>query len=118
MTPEELEQNFGSRVLSFVMAESEDKSRIWRERKASTIAHLKRAPREVKLLTLGDKLSNMRSTARDYMVIGDEIWQRFNEKHRESHRWYLDGILDGLQELKDSAQFQELKRLYHMVYEA
>lgn len=73
VTPEELEQNFGSRVLSFVMAESEDKSRTWRERKASTIAHLKRAPREVKLLTLGDKLSNMRSTARDYMVIGDEI---------------------------------------------
>ena len=65
VTPEELEQNFGSRVLSFVMAESEDKSRTWRERKASTIAHLKRAPREVKLLTLGDKLSNMRSTARD-----------------------------------------------------
>lgn len=59
VTPEELEQNFGSRVLSFVMAESEDKSRTWRERKASTIAHLKRAPREVKLLTLGDKLSNM-----------------------------------------------------------
>ena len=35
VTPEELEQNFGSRVLSFVMAESEDKSRTWRERKAS-----------------------------------------------------------------------------------
>ena len=109
VTPEELEQNFGSRVLSFVMAESEDKSRTWRERKASTIAHLKRAPREVKLLTLGDKLSNMRSTARDYMVIGDEIWQRFNEKHRECHQWYLEGIMDGLQELRELPPFQELE---------
>ena len=118
VTPEELGAAFGSRVLSFVQAESEDKSLSWKERKASTIAHLKQASYEVKILTLGDKLSNMRSTARDYMVIGDEIWQRFNEKHRESHRWYLDGILDGLQELKDSAQFQELKRLYHLVYEA
>ena len=70
-----------------VQEESEDKERTWRERKASTIEHLKQASREVKLLTLGDKLSNMRSTARDYMVIGDEIWQRFNEKNRESHRW-------------------------------
>jgi guanosine-3',5'-bis(diphosphate) 3'-pyrophosphohydrolase len=118
VTPEELEQNFGNRVLSFVMAESEDKSRTWRERKASTIAHLKRAPREVKLLTLGDKLSNMRSTARDYMVIGDEIWQRFNEKHRECHQWYLEGIMDGLQELRELPPFQELERLYHLVYES
>ena len=51
-------------------------------------------------------------------MIGDEIWQRFNEKHRESHRWYLEGILDGLEELRELAQFQELERLYHMVYEA
>ena len=117
VTPEELEQTFGGRILSLVQEESEDKERTWRERKASTIEHLKQASREVKLLTLGDKLSNMRSTARDYMVIGDEIWQRFNEKNRESHRWYLAGILDGLQDLKDLAAFQELERLYHLVYE-
>ena len=72
----------------------------------------------VKLLTLGDKLSNMRSTARDYMVIGDEIWQRFNEKHRECHQWYLEGIMDGLQELRELPPFQELERLYHLVYES
>ena len=117
MTPEELERTFGGRILSLVQEESEDKERTWRERKASTIEHLKQASREVKLLTLGDKLSNMRSTARDYMVIGDEIWQRFNEKNRESHRWYLAGILDGLQDLKDLAAFQELERLYQLVYE-
>ena len=116
-TPEELEQTFGGRILSLVQEESEDKERTWRERKASTIEHLKQASREVKLLTLGDKLSNMRSTARDYMVIGDEIWQRFNEKNRESHRWYLAGILDGLQDLRDLAAFQELERLYQLVYE-
>ena len=117
VTPEELERTFGGRILSLVQEESEDKERTWRERKASTIEHLKQASREVKLLTLGDKLSNMRSTARDYMVIGDEIWQRFNEKNRESHRWYLAGILDSLQDLKDLAAFQELERLYQLVYE-
>ena len=109
VTPEELERTFGGRILSLVQEESEDKERTWRERKASTIEHLKQASREVKLLTLGDKLSNMRSTARDYMVIGDE--------NRESHRWYLAGILDGLQDLKDLAAFQELERLYQLVYE-
>ena len=118
VTPEEIQGEFGARVLSLVQAESEDKSLTWKERKANTVAHLKRAPREVKLLTLGDKLSNMRSTARDYMVIGDEIWQRFNEKHRECHQWYLEGIMDGLQELRNLPPFQELERLYHLVYES
>lgn len=61
MTPEELERTFGGRILSLVQEESEDKERTWRERKASTIEHLKQASREVKLLTLGDKLSNMRA---------------------------------------------------------
>lgn len=117
VTPEEIQAEFGKRVLSFVEAESEDKSLSWKERKANTVAHVKQASREVKILTLGDKLSNMRSTARDYMVIGDEIWQRFHEKNRESHRWYLSGILDGLSDLKDCAQFQELQRLYHLVYD-
>ncbi len=117
VTPLELEQEFGKRVLSFVQAESEDKTRTWRERKGSTVARLKEAPLEIKMIALGDKLSNMRSTARDYMVIGDEIWKRFNEKNRESHRWYLEGILDGLKELQDTIPFQELKKLYHLVYE-
>ena len=115
---EELKMQFGSRVADLVLAESEDKSRTWKERKSATIEKLRSAGRAEKLICLGDKLSNMRSTARDYMVIGDEIWQRFNEKHRESHRWYLEGILDGLEELRELAQFQELERLYHMVYEA
>lgn len=117
VTPKELEQEFGKRVLSLVQAESEDKTLTWRERKGSTVAHLKEAPMEIKMIALGDKLSNMRSTARDYMVIGDEIWNRFNEKNRESHRWYLEGILDGLKELQDTIPFQELQQLYHLVYE-
>ena len=51
-------------------------------------------------------------------MIGDEIWQRFNEKHRECHQWYLEGIMDGLQELRELPPFQELERLYHLVYES
>ena len=117
VTFREIEGEFGRRVAELVAGETEDKSRSWRERKQATIDRLKGAGRDEKILALGDKLSNMRSTARDYMVIGDEIWQRFNEKNRESHRWYLAGILDGLQDLKDLAAFQELERLYQLVYE-
>lgn len=118
VTAEQLETEFGSRILSLVQQETEDKSLTWQERKAATIVHLTEAPRDVKILTLGDKLSNMRSTARDYMVEGEAIWQRFNEKRRECHQWYLEGILFGLQELADLPEYQELYKLYEFIYGA
>lgn len=114
--PEDIERAFGSRVRALVEAETEDKSRGWRERKQATICHLKTADREMKILALGDKLSNMRSTARDYLVIGDAVWDRFHEKHKEGHRWYLEGILDGLRDLQETMAYQELQSLYRLVY--
>ena len=85
VTREELEQAFGPRVAWLVMDESEDKRKTWQERKGYTVRHLMTASREIKILALGDKLSNMRSTARDYLVMGDHIWQRFNEKDKRKH---------------------------------
>ena len=96
VTAEQLEKEFGGRVLALVSAETEDKSLSWRERKQAAIEHLKTASREEKILVLGDKLSNMRSTARDYMAEGEHVWQRFNEKRRECHQWYMAGMLEGL----------------------
>lgn len=118
VTAGELEQEFGDRVLLLVQQETEDKSLSWRERKAWTIQHLAAASRDVKILTLADKLSNMRSSARDYMVQGEEFWQRFNEKKKESHQWYAKGILDGLEELREFPEYQELCRLYEFIYGA
>lgn len=118
VTAEALELTFGSRILELVLAETEDKSLTWQERKDSTVEHLKYASREVKLLTLADKLSNLRSTARDYMVIGDEVWNRFNEKRKECHRRYVRGILDNLSDLEDYPAYRELLGLYKFVYGA
>ena len=70
------------------------------------------------MLTLADKLSNMRSTARDYMVLGDELWLRFNEKRRACHQWYAKGILDGLKDLEEYPAYQEYKDLYQFVFGA
>ncbi len=117
-TPEELRLRFGRRVLELVLAETEDKSRSWQERKASTIKHLASASREVKLLTLADKLCNLRTTARDYLAWGDQVWQRFNVKEKSSHQWYYKGIIDGLKELKDLSEYQELQRLYKFIFGA
>lgn len=118
VTEGELEAQFGSRVLQLVVAETENKTQSWKERKETTIRHLEAAPLEVKILALGDKLSNMRTTARDYLVCGDLVWERFNEKERESHHWYYRGLIEVLQECDQYPAYWELKSLYEFVFGA
>lgn len=118
VTEPELTARFGQRVARLVAAETEDKARCWKERKEATICHLKDAPWEVKILALADKLSNMRTTARDYLVCGDRVWERFNEKEKESHRWYYKGLIEALRELETYLAYQELECLYRFVFGA
>lgn len=116
VTQEELEAAFSPRVARLVMEESEDKRRTWQERKSCTVRHLITASREIKILALGDKLSNMRSTARDYLVLGDVIWQRFNEKDKTKHAWYYWGIAHALKELNGHVYYQEYVMLCRNVF--
>lgn len=64
VTKETLEDRFGERVAMLVDCESEDKSKSWEERKSTTIRRLRTAPREVQMIGLADKLSNMRDIHR------------------------------------------------------
>lgn len=117
VSEQDLQVQFGDRILKLVAAETENKTHSWKERKETTIRHLWAAPREVKILTLADKLSNMRSTSQDYLVMGEEVWQKFNEKDQQSHQWYIVGIMEALQEFENSLAYQELKNLYEFVFE-
>lgn len=116
VTGEELKERFGRRVMELVLAESEDKSKSWEERKAYTLRHLADSCMDVKILALGDKLSNMRSTARDYMVIGDEVWKRFNVKDKRQHAWYYWGIADSLNVLSGHFYYDEYMLLCKTVF--
>ena len=97
-TREELIEAFGQRVADLVAAESEDKrkdlpeEKTWRIRKEETIEHLKEASTEVKMIALGDKLSNIRAMTRDYRVIGEKLWQKFNVKDPKQQGWYYGAL--------------------------
>lgn len=118
-TVEQIKEHFGDRVAALVASESEDKREnlsaesTWKIRKQETIDHLKTAPIEVKMITLGDKLSNIRAIHRDYNAIGDDLWQRFNQKDKNEHYWYYKSIsgclvdLDGYQAYKEYCELVE-----------
>lgn len=116
VSEQELKTLFGQRVTAFVMEETEDKTKSWKERKAATLKHLETASTDSKILILGDKLSNLRCTARDYMAIGEEIWNRFNEKRKSEHAWYYKGVADRLTELSAYPVCQEYFELCRQVF--
>lgn len=113
----ELEREFGPRIAQLVKKESEDKSRTWTERKQATIDRLITAKREDKILAFGDKLSNLRSTAKDYMVVGDEIWQKFRAKDKKLQAWYYISMVDSFQVFKDHPFYQEYLWLLDLVFQ-
>ena len=43
-------------------------------------------------VVLADKLSNMRAIYRDYDVLGDRLWRKFNCKDKKEQKWYYEQI--------------------------
>ncbi len=113
---EELRRRFGDRVTDLVVQETDDKTRSWQERKQSKLEKAKKADPELKLLILGDKLSNIRSMARDYLLLGEDFWQRFNEKDKDSHAWYYWGMAESLKSLEHCEPYKEYVELCRRVF--
>ena len=78
--------------------------------------HLEHAPVEVKMITLGDKLSNIRAIYRDYSTLGDGVWERFNQKDKNEHAWYYRGVAERLGELSDTFAYQEYVEIVGKVF--
>lgn len=105
-------EEFTERVAYLVMQESEDKSKTWIERKSATIKRLKRAPIEVQMIGLADKLSNMRDIDRDYPECGEKLWERFRMKDKDMIGWYYKGVLASLKDSMEGVPaFEEYCRL-------
>ena len=113
--PDEIRALFGENVLSIVQAETEDKSKTWKERKQATIDHLPSASKEAKLVCCADKLSNMRSIYADLEDIGEKVWERFNAD-KKSIQWYYENILTAISEISDSDMYKGLSEIIEDVF--
>ena len=116
VTYKELEKQFGARVAGLVQAESEDKTKSWQERKQTTVLHMETAPVEVKMICLGDKLSNLRSTAADLLLKGESVWEKFREKDKRKHEWYYRSIYARLSGLEKETAYAEYGMLLQKIF--
>jgi myo-inositol-1(or 4)-monophosphatase len=123
VTIEDIKAKFGDYIAELVASETENKresqskEETWRLRKQETIEHLMYSTsRELKLLTLGDKLSNIRAIYKDYQAVGNDVWLRFNQKDSNEHAWYYKAVLEVTVDLHEYPAWQEFKRLVTVMF--
>ena len=123
VTAQDILDNFGERIAELVAHETEDKrphmtpSDSWKIRKEESLAVLKNACIETKMLWIGDKLSNVRSLARDFDKMGIAVFERFNEKDPKEQYWYHATILEYTKELSEYHAYKEYEKLVHHVFD-
>ena len=121
-TLDDIEYAFGARIADLVAHESENKREdqpaadTWRIRKQETIDGLQTAPTEVLLITLADKLSNVRSMYVDKQQVGEKLWERFNQKDPAEQHWYYQAIADATSPLRNQRAWQEYQELVNKVF--
>ena len=122
--PKVIKQKFGARVAALVQSETEDKlsdrppADTWQERKEESLLMLQHTKdRDVKILWLSDKLSNVRSFYREHLKSGDKIWQCLNQKDPKMHYWYYSTIADYVSELSGTAAYEEYIHLIRETFD-
>ena len=123
-TIDDVERLFGDKVGALVRGESENKyedqppDKTWKRRKEESLAKLASSTdKGLKILWLSDKLANIRSYASAYDKIGDELWQHFNQKDKNLHKWYYKRVLElTASDLGETYAYRECKALYEKIF--
>ncbi len=122
-TPDDILREFGERVYTLVMHETENKrpeihpSESWKIRKEESLEELAKSDdKAVLMLWLGDKLSNMRALHRT-MERGEPLFRDFNNADPISQKWYYGTILKLLRPLKEQSAYREYETLFHDVFD-
>lgn len=107
---ETLAEVFNENIANLVQAQSENKTLTWQDRKQATIDFLKQnESKDVEIATLADKLSNIRAIHKDYQVMGENLWSKFNAG-KESQHWYYLSIGQAFSHVKGTDEHNEYMR--------
>ncbi len=123
ITIEEIGEKFGKRVMELVASETENKreelpaEETWRIRKEESLEKLKASDDvEVLMLWIGDKLSNIRTIYRDFLVEGSAVWNKFHQSDVNVQAWYYRSVMKYTERLSDTLAWKEYKTLVEKIF--
>lgn len=118
-TLEEISDIFGKEVARLVASHTEDKSKSWFERKQSAIDRVKTGDRQVAMLIMADKISNLKSMLADYLAVGEKMWDRFSST-KEMQSVHNNSLIAALYPLSSdkntSSAYTQMVTLYEELY--
>lgn len=94
-TLEKIRNQFGSKVADIVLGCSDTlelPKPPWLQRKKHHLAQLAVADRAVKLVSIADKLHNLRTSVHGFSIYGDLFWENFNGG-RDGMLWYYSELM-------------------------
>lgn len=115
----QIREQFGERVARLVQYETcpLPKNDPWHDRKQAQADLIASAPRDSKIVALGDKLSNLRTISGDYDQIGDQLWKRFKAPNgKEDMAWYYRTLANALRELAGTPPYEEYLQLMDKIF--
>ncbi len=113
-TREEIRRRFGDNVTAIVdgCTDSDTTPKPpWRQRKEAYIAHLSTASHSVLLVSAADKLYNTRSILKDYRIVGESVWERFQGGGKEGTLWYYRSLVIAFYQTGTTPLIEELERV-------
>jgi len=112
-TREEISNRFGENVARIVDGctdTDEDPKPPWRKRKEAYLEHIVHAGHSVILVSAADKLHNARAILKDYRILGESLWNRFNGG-KEGTLWYHRELVKAYRHACDLPVIDELYRV-------
>ena len=112
---EEIRIRFGDRVALLVESATEpivpgDDAQSWKRRKEQSLFKLKTSEDVgIKMLWLADRLSNVRTLARDYSELGETVWATLHQQDPVLNCWYYRTAAEYVElELNRTGAYKEL----------
>jgi GTP pyrophosphokinase len=82
----------------------------WRTRKQAYLSHIGHASDSVRFVSAADKLHNASAILRDYLRLGENVWERFNGG-KEGTLWYYRSLVEAYSAAGGHPLISELDRV-------
>ena len=123
ITIEEIGEKFGNRVMELVASETENKREelppedTWQIRKEESLEKLRTTEDvDILILWMGDKLSNIRAIYRDFLVEGNDIWNKFHQSDIKVQAWYYRSVMKYTERLSHTLAWNEYKSIVEKIF--
>jgi len=114
MVLKDIQTRYGEDVAEIVLSCSDTDTfpkPPWRDRKEYYLAHLNNASDSARLVSLADKIHNLRDILRTYRIEGENTWKRFRGG-KDGTLWYYHSLVNIFEKSGTDFLTNELRRVY------